>query len=318
MNEPALSVIIPVYNSGNYVLEAVESVLSQDCDVDFEILLVNDHSTDSATLEALTKLQDQAANIHILDNTGRQGPAATRNVGIRAARGNWIGFLDSDDVWTPGSLKARWQVANGVPGANWIAGHYLVWNGEHSLIRPPVWSSAAFDKAIRTDTYMKFHDSAGDLTRTTMLVWTSTTLIRKSLLDAVRGFREDLIYGEDWFLFMNLAVRTDLFFVPTVVAHMRRQHDSLTTQDAAFSPLSYRAQKLAYFDTSFRNYRREIRWLIKAINRSHSDHHRQKGNRLLAAKHAMLALLWVPNDIPQLKVVARRLANLFSAGAVGR
>ena len=56
MNEPALSVIIPVYNSGDYVLEAVQSILDQDCDVDLEILLVNDYSTDSKTLEALAKL----------------------------------------------------------------------------------------------------------------------------------------------------------------------------------------------------------------------------------------------------------------------
>ena len=56
MNEPALSVVIPVYNAGNYVIEAVQSVIDQDCNVDFEILIVNDHSTDTATLEALTAL----------------------------------------------------------------------------------------------------------------------------------------------------------------------------------------------------------------------------------------------------------------------
>ncbi len=127
MNEPDLSIIIPVYDSGNYLLEAVQSILGQDCDVDFEILLVNDHSTDPATLEALTELQHRAANIRVLDNTGRRGPAAARNVGIRAARGAWIGFLDADDVWPPGSLKARWKVVETTPDANWIAGHYLDW-----------------------------------------------------------------------------------------------------------------------------------------------------------------------------------------------
>ncbi len=127
MNAPALSVIVPVYNAGPYVLEAVESILAQDCDVALEIIVVNDHSTDPATLDALDKLSARAANIRVLQNNGRQGPAAARNVGIEAARGTWIGFLDADDVWPPGSLKARWEVANGVPDANWVAGHYLDW-----------------------------------------------------------------------------------------------------------------------------------------------------------------------------------------------
>lgn len=315
MNEPALSVIIPVYNSGDYVLEAVQSILDQDCDANFEIVLVNDHSTDSATIEALARLQNQAPEIRVLDNPGRQGPGAARNVGIRAARGTWIAFLDADDVWPPGSLEARWKLADSVPGAAWIAGHYLVWDGKRSLTRPPIWKSPVFDKATRTDTYLRFHDFAGDLVGSNMLVCTCTTIIKRQLLEEVGLFREDLVYGEDWLLFMTLALRADLIFVPSVVAHVRRNHSSLTARAAAVSPLSYKAWKLAYFDPLFRRFRRKIRWKIRAINRDHCEHHHRKGNNFMAVKHALLALLWAPNDIGQWKIVLQRLADLFSSDA---
>ncbi len=318
MNAPALSVIVPVYNAGAYVLEAVESILAQDCDIELEIIIVNDHSTDPATLDALDKLSARAANIRVLQNNGRQGPGAARNVGIRAARGNWIGFLDADDVWPPGSLKVRWDVVRDVPDANWIAGYYDIWKSDGSLAPHPTFDTAVFDKVDRLEAYWLLHDIARELVGNNMLVWIGTVLVRKALLDETHGFREDLIYGEDWYLFMNLAIRTDLHFVPAVVAHLRRQDDSLTTQDAALSPLAYRAWKLAYFDSVFKSYRRNIRWKVVAINRSLSDDHLLKGNKLLAAKHAVLALLWGPNDVGQFTNALGRLAGLLCSRYTGR
>lgn len=308
--KPALSVIVPVYNAGNYVVEAVQSILNQDCNVDLEILVVNDHSTDPATLNALTTLPCLASNIRILENSGSRGPGAARNVGLRAARGSWVGFLDADDLWPPGSLKSRWDLVVNVPHARWIAGHYLVLRPDGSLSLPQVRRSSVFESAERTDTHLRFADAVPGLIDTTMLVWTCTTLIERALLDETGGFREDLLYGEDWYLFMNLALVASLIFVPSVVAHMRRQHESLTTQDAAYSPLSYKAFRLAYFGMRFRKYRRQIRWAIMAINRSHSNHHCRRRNRYLAAKHALLALLWGPNDLDQAKTFIKRLAEL--------
>ena len=191
----------PPRRARNYVVEAVQSILNQDCDVDLEILVINDHSTDPATLNALTTLSRLASNIRILENSGSHGPGAARNVGLRAARGTWVGLLDADDLWPPGSLKSRWDLVVNVPDARWIAGHFLVLRPDGSLSLPQVRRSSVFESAERTDTHLRFANAVPGLIDTTMLVWICTTLIETALLDETGGFREDLQYGEDWFLF---------------------------------------------------------------------------------------------------------------------
>ena len=102
-----VSVVIPSFNNGAYVGQAVESVLSQGYE-DLEIIVVDDGSTDN-TREVLTAYQDSVSYIY-QDNSG--APVA-RNTGISAAKGEYIAFLDSDDTWEPGSLSTRMKVFGG-------------------------------------------------------------------------------------------------------------------------------------------------------------------------------------------------------------
>src|SRR5712675_1199611 len=96
-----VSVIIPTYNSGRLVVEAVESALAQTL-APAEILVVDDGSTDD-TRDRLAKFGPPVSYIH----QENQGVAAARNRGIRAATGDLVAFLDADDVWHPKKLERQ-------------------------------------------------------------------------------------------------------------------------------------------------------------------------------------------------------------------
>jgi teichuronic acid biosynthesis glycosyltransferase TuaG len=103
---PSVSVVIPAYNAEKYISDAIESVLCQSYK-DFELLVVNDCSTDDTKLvvEGLALLDKRVYLINLSTNNG--APAAPRNVGIRLARGRWIAFLDADDIWHPCKLQRQ-------------------------------------------------------------------------------------------------------------------------------------------------------------------------------------------------------------------
>src|SRR5437867_1708261 len=98
---PKVSIVIPTYNYGRYVVEAVESVLNQSFQ-DREVIVVDDGSTDD-TRERLERFRGRIRYIY----QRNKGLPAARNTGIRAARGAYVAFLDSDDLWLPEKLALQ-------------------------------------------------------------------------------------------------------------------------------------------------------------------------------------------------------------------
>lgn len=109
-HRPRVSVITIFYNAADYLAEAIESVLAQDF-ADFELLLVDDGSSDGGAAIAASYSGGQAGRIRLLHHPGRanRGMSASRNLGMEAARGELIAFIDADDRWR--SSKLRDQVA---------------------------------------------------------------------------------------------------------------------------------------------------------------------------------------------------------------
>src|SRR5262245_45280816 len=98
---PTVSVIVPCKNAGNYVGEAVESVLAQSRPVT-EIIVIDDGSTDH-TMRVLGSFGDR---VRVLVGPG-SGPSSARNMGMRAARGEYVAFLDADDMWYPNKMEMQ-------------------------------------------------------------------------------------------------------------------------------------------------------------------------------------------------------------------
>ena len=98
---PKFSIVIPLYNKENYIAETLQSVIEQTFK-DFEIIIVNDCSTDKS-LETVSDFKDP--RINIINHNINSGLSASRNTGIKNAEANYITFLDADDLWKPTFLE---------------------------------------------------------------------------------------------------------------------------------------------------------------------------------------------------------------------
>lgn len=104
--KPQVSVVIPAYNSEKYIADTINSVLAQTY-TNFEVLVINDFSTDGTKeiIQNFALHDNRVFLINLLANMG--APAGPRNIGVRRARGRWIAFLDSDDIWHPCKLQRQ-------------------------------------------------------------------------------------------------------------------------------------------------------------------------------------------------------------------
>ena len=98
-----VSIIMPSYNTGQYIAETIQSVISQTYQ-NWELIIVDDCSTDN-TDEIVAKIRDE--RIRYFKNVNNSGAAVSRNKALREARGRWIAFLDSDDLWMPEKLEKQ-------------------------------------------------------------------------------------------------------------------------------------------------------------------------------------------------------------------
>lgn len=109
-NEALVSVIMPAYNCEKYVIEAINSVLAQTYK-NWELLVLDDGSKDN-TLQIIEEFSQKDSRIKALPNGKNMGVSATRNRGIELASGDWIAFLDSDDMWEPLKLEKQFEVVD--------------------------------------------------------------------------------------------------------------------------------------------------------------------------------------------------------------
>lgn len=188
---PAISVIIPVRNGLAFVVEAIDSVLSQPFQ-DVEIVVINDGSTDG-DYDALCAIDPRIRVFHLAGN----GVSAARNHGMQAARGELIAFLDADDVWFPGKLAAQVRYMAAHPEVGVVFGGFLKWEaGADGAFAPAVdlmIDCSGLDRA-------EVARSGWLYTRLLMglLVGMNTAMVRRSVIEAIGGFNVSMRQGEDY------------------------------------------------------------------------------------------------------------------------
>jgi glycosyltransferase involved in cell wall biosynthesis len=187
MKMPLVSVIIPTYNSADYIEEALQSVFEQTFQ-DFEIIVIDDGSTDG-TGEVLKKYGDRISYLFQENN----GPSSARNRGIRAARGEYIAFLDADDLWVSTKLEKQVSLFLQRKGLG------MVTTGACSFDEKGVFGYSA-DKR---KTLM-----VGDIARNIFLrsnIGTPTVMVRKEIFDSIGFFEENIRQSEDDNMWIRIA-----------------------------------------------------------------------------------------------------------------
>jgi len=209
---PRVSVIIPTFNRAAWVAEAVASVVAQSFR-DFELIVVDDGSTDT-TLEALVRWEDK---IQVLRRARRRGVSAARNLGVAAARGEWLAFLDSDDLWLPDKLARQLEYLKENPGLR-LCQTEEVWVRNGVRVNPP-------------ETHLKVGGEIFLPSLSRCLVSPSAAMMQRKLFEELGGFDEDLPAAEDYDLWLRVAWRHPVGLVPEALVIKRGGHaDQLSRQ----------------------------------------------------------------------------------------
>lgn len=191
---PCISVIIPLYNKEPYIERAVCSALSQSFK-DFELIVVNDGSTDKG-LEKVMTINDK--RIKIIDQAN-SGVSVARNRGIEESRAELIAFLDADDEWAPDYLETIMRLVSKFPGASVFATNYF-FCGRKKRIAVVRALPNTFTEGLLDNYYLVAAQSDPPL-------WTSAVIVRKAAIEAVGGFPVGVTIGEDLLMWARLAAR---------------------------------------------------------------------------------------------------------------
>ena len=222
MKTPLLSVVIPTWNRAQLVREAIESALIQR-EGEVEVIVADDASTDS-TDEVLER--EFGDRIRLLRLEHRRGPGGARNAGARLARGQFVGFLDSDDVWLPGKLDAELEVFARFPGAevvvsdsrNFFEGEA---DGESRFAQNGLLEATKGEVRLANDCHWLWTNSMNT-------VHTCSIIVRREALLRLgeKLFAEDLVCCEDWEFQMRLYHTCRVVVLPEVWSHVRRFVDA--------------------------------------------------------------------------------------------
>lgn len=207
---PGVSVIIPTYNRAQLLRKAILSVLEQTCK-DFEIIIVDDASTDK-TREVVKEFDDK--RIRYIYHDKNQGGAAARNTGIKAAKGEYIAFLDSDDEWLPHKLKKQIKILEKYEDISVVYSNFVVIDGSDKFI------NLGFNQNQFPSGYI-FRD---------VLLWKSacgylqTMLVRKDCFEEIGYFDPEFAMAHDRDMAVRLAKRYKMYGMSEPLARVR-QHN---------------------------------------------------------------------------------------------
>ena len=286
-----VSVIIPCYNQARFLAEAVESALNQDYPHK-EVIVVNDGSSDNVR-EVAVKFEGRIVYVE----QENKGSSTARNTGIRSARGEYIAFLDSDDVYLPGALLALASYLDNDPDTALVCGDSFVFNESGIL---GLRSSHRAPKNIAN-----FRWETVDYCPIP-----STVMVRRSCFVRT-GFFEEMGRegGEDWLMWVSLSLDFNMAYLDHPIAKYRIHGSNLTSdverlnrgnRAAAVhivnSPLFYKYP--AHFRARLLYYRFATAWRVEG--------------KTTALAYFLRALCVDPLQIPYgLNVIRRGIVNTF-------
>lgn len=207
--QPLISVITPVFNTPvKWLQQAVDSVLAQVYE-NWELLLIDDASTERSTIDSLAELERRDSRIRVIGRGENGGISAASNDGLGQARGEWIGLLDHDDLLEPDALfqTAKLLQTNNDVDLVYSDEDKLTEDGFASPMLKPDWSP---------DFFLSYNYVC------------HFTTFRRALAQKAGGFRSQFDGSQDYDLFLRIIEKTDrIHHVPRVLYHWRRTDKSV-------------------------------------------------------------------------------------------
>lgn len=193
------SIIIPLYNKAPYIQKALESVFAQTFQ-DFELIVVDDGSKDSSYESAKEILARSVVNYQLIHQENA-GVSTARNNGVAASRGDYLCFLDADDWWAPTFLEKMDRLIRDYPDAGiYGTNYYYVKNGRQNVCV----TTAETGYINYCQVYAQ---------KLQMPLWTGAVCVPRTIFDEMGGFRPHLKLGEDFDLWIKIALKYKVVFL---------------------------------------------------------------------------------------------------------
>lgn len=295
-NPPRVSVVMPFLNLERFIEESIESVLAQTF-ADWELLLIDDGSTDGSTRMALDYARAHPDRIRYLAHEGRQnlGASASRNLGIRHARGEYIALLDADDVWLPHKLEQQVPILDAHPDVGSLYGSTLYWYS---------WTGNPQDRARDYMAHTGFAPGAilrppalliANLKGQAPVPCTCSILMRRSVVEKVAGFEDAFLrVFTDHAFYAKLFLQSPVLIAADCWDWYRRHEDSACSV----------ADREGLLDTRRLQY---LTWLGTYIEKDWHAHS--------ALRQAWEKAMW-PYRHPRLRRLAQTAARIPEGAAV--
>jgi glycosyltransferase involved in cell wall biosynthesis len=225
-----VGVVIPAHNAAAFLGECLDSVVAQAGPLQLDIVVVDDGSTDQTADVARAH-----ESVRVIRLGVNQGPSAARNAGIAATRGEFVAFLDADDLWPAGSLAARVEVLQRHPAAALVFGDCRQFDDHgprpRTLFEAGGLGAAAWGSGeIVPDGYQRLLADN--------FIATGTVLVRRAALDAAGGFAQQLRLVEDLDLWLRVARQHPLAWCRQTCL-LRRRHGRNLSRDPRAMSLAY-------------------------------------------------------------------------------
>jgi len=238
-NRKMISVIVPTYNNEDYILHALYSIFEQTYR-EYEIIIIDDGSTDS-TRDRLKSYWNRI-HYHYQEN---QGLAVARNVGLEMASGEYVTFLDGDDIWLPDNLMLKMKVLSRRPELGGVFSEFSVFNADGLLHERGTKLIFPFFNRTRKDFKDIFDDCesiSANSGKHVMLysgkifddlfmgnfILPSTMVFRKKYADAVGRFLPHLRTQQDYEYWLRFSKKHSFGFINEVLVQYRRHQKQLT------------------------------------------------------------------------------------------
>lgn len=210
------SVIIPLYNKAPYVAKAIQSVLDQTF-TDFELIVVDDGSKDDSFSIALNAVEGRG-NCHLYHQKNA-GVSMARNNGVVLSQGECLCFLDADDWWEPTFLQEMDGLIKEFPDAGIYGTNYTIVNEtKHKTRVAKIGVEEGFEKGYIN--YCKAYAST-----MYMPLWTGTVCIPRKVFDETSGFPKGIKLGEDFMLWIHIALKYKVAFLNKPLAYYNQDVD---------------------------------------------------------------------------------------------
>lgn len=233
-DRPLITAVMIFLNGEKYIAEAIESILAQSY-ANWELVLVDDGSTDNASAIARDYAQRYPDRIRYTEHPGHEnrGMSASRNAGVRAGTGEYVSFLDADDIWLPGRLERFVEVARQFPDAGMIYGPTLYWYSwaEERGLPPPVEGQDDFAGVMELPAEQLIAPPEALrqflLTIGGCLPGICSLLIRRDAYEALGGFEEEFrgLYEDQVFL-SKMTLAYPVVVIEEVLDHYRQHSES--------------------------------------------------------------------------------------------